>query len=143
MYFETSHNIANATFKPVSLRGNIIEEVTQYKYLGIMLDQHLWKKGTLRKIRKYINKPTSLYLYKSLIEPCFSFNDIIYDTLTQQDQQKLQVLQNICLRTCLNADPRTHRADLFHEANVLPLDVQRKLHTASYLHVAARVSSLQ
>ena len=120
-----------------------------------MLDQHLcfdahvdhlcrniWPKiATLHRIRKYITTNTSLYIYKSLIEPCFTFNDFIYDPLTIHDQNRLQVLQNSCLRTCLQRGPLSHRADLFKDATVLPLDVQRKVHCSHFVYRALNQES--
>ena len=106
------------------------------------LCKNIWPKiMTLRRIRKYITTKTSLYMYKSLIEPCFTFNDFIYDPLTIHDQNRLQVLQNSCLRTCLQRGPLSHRADLFNDSNVLPLDVQRKVHCTHFVYRALNQES--
>ena len=64
----------------------------------------------------------------------FSFNDFIYDPMLLHDENKLQVMQNACLRVCLQRDRRTHRSDLFAESKVTPLDVQRKLHTCEVVY---------
>ena len=92
------------------------------------------KKTPLARIRRYMTTNISLYLYNSLIAPCFSFNDFIYDPMTQCDENKLQVMQNACLRVCLQKDRLTHRSDLFAESKVVPLDVQRKLHTCEVVY---------
>ena len=106
-----------------SINGAEIERMQTYKYLGLRLDQRLrfdsradyltkniWPKiCTLRRIRKYITTNTSLYIYSSIIEPCFTFNYYIYDPLTIHDQNRLQVLQNTCLCTCLGRGPLSHR----------------------------------
>ena len=111
MYFDTAQKLSQSNVTNVRLYGIEIENVTSYKYLSLVLDQrlrfdarvdHLVKKltpklSTLRCIRKYLTIPASLYLYCSLIEPCFTFNDFIYDPMTEHDQQRLQVLQNNCL----------------------------------------------
>ena len=80
-------------------------------------------------------------LYHSLIELCFTFNDFIYDPMTEQAKNKLQVLQNNCLRTCLHRGPLSHRADLFSDSGVLPLDVQRKVHTSHFVNRALNQES--
>ena len=54
--------------------------------------------------------------------------------MSLQDENKLQVMQNACLRVCLQRDRLTHRSDLFAESNVTPLDVQRKLHTCEIVY---------
>ena len=132
----------------LTLDGVDIENVNSYKYLGLVLDprlefdahadhliKKLWPKlSTLKRIRKYISTPISLYLYQSLIEPCFTFNDFIYDPMTEHNQNRLQVLQNNCLHTCLQRGPMSHRADLLQDSGILPLDVQRKMHTSHFVN---------
>ena len=54
--------------------------------------------------------------------------------MSEHDQHRLQVIQNQCLRTCLKRGPMSHRADLFEDSGVLPLDVQRKIHTAHFVN---------
>ena len=141
MYFGTTGRLANEQQQPIELDGVQIKCVDQYKYLGILWDCHLkfnkyvcyseskiWPKiKTLARIRRYITTKISLYLYNSLIAPCFHFTDYVYDLMSLHDENKLQVIQNTCLHICLQRDKRTHRKDLFDEAEVIPLDVQRKL----------------
>ena len=155
MFFGTSQKLAQSQPKPVYLDNVEIEPVTTYKYLGLVLDpklkfdahvDHLTKKvwpklNTLKRIRPYVTTPTSLYLYHSLIKPCFTFNDYIYDPMSEHDQHRLQVLQNHCLRTCLKRGRMSHRAHMFRDSGVLPLDVQRKLHTAHFVNRGLNLES--
>ncbi len=148
MFFGTSQKLAQARPPLVHLDNTEIESVSSYKYLGLVLDPKLkfdahvdylskkvWPKiSTLRRIRQYVTTPTSLYLYQSLIEPCFTFNDYIYDPMSEHDQNRLQVLQNQSLRICLKRGRMSHRADLFRDTGIIPLDVQRKLHSAHFVN---------
>ena len=115
MHFGTTNKLSQLDTQPVTLNGAEIKEVSQYKNFGQVLDfrlrfdahvDHLVKKFwpklcTLRRTQKYLTVHSSLYLYRSSIEPCFTFNDHICDSMTVHDQNRLQVLQNACHRTCL------------------------------------------
>lgn len=66
-----------------------LDNVTEYKYLGILLDEHLnysshismikqkisFRLYTLKKIRWMINKNDSLNIYKSMIMPYIDIGD--------------------------------------------------------------------
>lgn len=84
-----------------------LELVSQYKYLGIILDEKLlfvkhlsYLKGIisnkiylLRKIRKYIDTKTALLLYKTLILSYFDLGDISYNSAMQKLLNHFQVLK--------------------------------------------------
>ena len=122
IYFELSCMIPSTlSFYPsaTEYEGNSIEIVDQYKYLGVVLDEklsfdkhvnHLFDKSypklkLLNNIRSNIGQSTSIYLYNCMLHPLFGFNDYIYDNMNASDANELQVLQNICIRTCLQCDP--------------------------------------
>ena len=62
------------------------------------------------------------------------FNDYVYDNPTRSGRDKLQVLQNMCLRICLRCEKRTPRQYLYEQSKVKPLDIQRAEHTASIVY---------
>ena len=90
-----------------------LREVESYKYLGTMLDSTLnatkqlnklnqtlaMKMTTFRKVRNYMSENTAIMLFKTTLLPIFDYNDIYYELLTQQQQTKLQRIQNRALRT--------------------------------------------
>ena len=83
----------------------------------------------LGRIRCYIGQGTALYLYNCLINPLFTFSDVVYDTISNTDAHRLQVLQNNCIRVCLKCDKLTLRQVLYEMSGIKPLDVQRKENT--------------
>ena len=112
MYFGTSHCLKDITTRDFEFTGTVVERVESYKYLGIMLDNKLRfdkyinylcgkiypKLKMLSRIRRNIGQGTAVYLYNCLINPLFAFGDYIFDAITQADSNKLQVLQNNCIR---------------------------------------------
>ena len=148
MFFGTNSKLKDVTDNHLDYEGNQIEVVEQYKYLGVVLDTRLsFDKHTsylcgkiypklklLNKIRCNIGQATSIYLYNCLLNPLFSFNDYIYDSINNSDANRLQVLQNNCIRACLKCDKRTSRKTLYDKSGVKPLNEQRKEHTSSIVY---------
>ena len=148
MFFGTAHKLNTVSEYSLDFENKKLEIVHMYKYLGIMLDEKLYynkhvtylqskiypKTRTLGRIRCQIGRGTALYLYNALINPLFQFNDFVYDHLSKCNREKLQVLQNTCLRICLMCDKRTPRQVLFEQSKVKPLDVQRLEHMASIVY---------
>ena len=132
MFIGTAQRLSNIAIPPVVCKGEIIESVTKFKYLGIIIDRHLkfdehvkYLKGkiyakmkTLSRVRQFISQGMSLDMYKSLVIPHLDFGDVVYDAVSKTDAQTLQVLQNQCLRICLKANPRTPIKELHTIANV-------------------------
>ncbi len=126
----------------LTLFGEEIETVHQVKYLGVILDSNLTcndhieyldknstqKLGILGKVRKCLDRSTSLTLYKSLILPHFDYCDSIYLHTTQMNLQKLQFIQNSVCRMLLLAPHDTHVVDMHRDLNLMYLDTQRKIH---------------
>ena len=115
----------------LTINNQNVEQVTSFKYLGIILDEslnfvehidHVYKKscnklGAIRKCRKYLNKNLSLLMYKSLVAPLIDYCDIVYMQANQENLQKLQVVQNIACRIILEAGPRDHIDDMHKNRN--------------------------
>ena len=72
-------------------------------------------------------------MYMSLINPVFTFNDHVYDAISK-DENKLQVMQNNCLRICLQCDKLTPREVLYSTTGVPKLETQRQMSTASTVY---------
>ncbi len=117
-----------------------IEQVSNYKYLGVYLDQHLTfsyhldklgrkiKSRTfiLNRMRNFISQNLAGDLYRSLIEPHFMYADIVYDAATKQPRQLLQTKQNNALRVVANVDRHFSATSVHLETNTPWLDTIRK-----------------
>ena len=121
MIFGTSKRLK--AIPPLDIRcgDDQIEQVSVFKYLGVLLDstlsfsehiEYVCKKVNMRlsilgRTRKYFSVKTSLMLYKSLVMPYFDYCDTLWDSCSCQLKQKLQILQNRALRIINKADKRT------------------------------------
>ena len=105
------------------------------KHITNITKQISHKVYVLGKIRKYmyINNQAALTIYKTMILLYFDYGDIFYMNANEQLLNKLQVLQNKCLRTCLNLPPRSSTLHLHREANVANLKIRRRWHLRNFM----------
>ena len=116
------------TLQPVNLTMNneLIERVSEMKYLGITIDENLTfephikhmyrnvcqKLGEIQKTRMCLDNKTSLILYKSLLLPIIDYCDVAYMTATKNSLQRLQKVQNIACGIISKADHRESVDDM-------------------------------
>ncbi len=74
------------------------------------------------------------WLYKTMVIPHFYYGDILYDAMSKHDANRLEVLQNRCLRICLTCEPRTKVKDILAEAHTFPSRERRTHHTCGIVH---------
>ena len=98
--------------KVPKLGNTRLDRVKQYKYLETVIDEKLkgeaqynnmtqilsTRKKTFSKIRYLIDEETVVLLYKTTIQPIFDYNYFFYKMLNQDNQDKLQTMQNRFLR---------------------------------------------
>ena len=138
----------NITCTNLAIAGDEITFVSEYKYLGIILDQALsfskhikyvhslaaHKIYMLSKIRSCINQATAIRIYKTKILPYFDQGDILYLDAFYKDVGKLQKLQNRALRICLQANNRYHISNLHHNTRIPLLSDRRTYHLSVYAY---------
>lgn len=127
-----------------------LEIVQNYKYLGIILDEHLYfekhvnylisiishRLYTLRKIRQYINEETALLLYKTMVLSYFDLGDIFYNSCKKSCLNKLQILQNNALRCIFLATRNSGITvqEMHKKAGLLILEQRRQLNQCAIAH---------
>ena len=103
--FRKSQNV----IEPVVIKGEEVEQVDEYKYLGTIMDNKLsWNPNTiklsgkgnqrmyfLRKLRSFRVDSTILQLfYQAVVQSAFSFGIIVwFQCLTKNDRRKLDRIQ--------------------------------------------------
>ena len=102
----------------LKLNGEALKQVSNIKYLGLLLDQHLTfdshvtklcgkiasRTSLMWRIRSFIPRSLALNLYKSLVYPHFSYCSFILDGISETLKNKLQCYQNAALRAVMNVD---------------------------------------
>ena len=75
----------------------------------------------------------ALLIYKSMLLPYFDYADVIYHKSNSRDLDKLQRLQNRCLRICMGYD-RYFSTDRAHKlSNVAFLKDRRTSHVLNFM----------
>ena len=96
----------------------LLEQVQNYKHLGIYLDPKLnfdfyieklsskskQKLSSFGCVRKYITRETAFILYRSLLLPVLDYCSIVYMTSSKNSLRKVQKIQNSACRIILFAE---------------------------------------
>ena len=112
----------------ISIRGEHLDNVDQFKYLGIWLDPSLsWsfhidklvskinqRIGLLRRVRNILPKATLNLLFKSLILPHFDYCDVVWGNAGTSHLSRLDKLQNTAGKVILGL-PRRFPTDVLLE----------------------------
>ena len=148
MAFGTRQKVKRAKRAQVKINGVPLEIVPSYKYLGVSLDSTLsfnyyvksvvnmvaYKTSLLSKIRRYLTDTVALKIYKSMILPYFDYGDIIYNNSNQDGLDKLQRLQNRCLKICKKLDRRSNTKELHATAKCPMLLNRRSAHVNNFMY---------
>ena len=147
MTFGTRYFVKKARNVKVALGNAELQVVPTYKYLGMTLDSTLslqthlknvintviHKLTILCKIRCYLTEETAISIYKSMILPYFDYCDVIYSASNKGQLEKLQRLQNKCLKVCMRLERRHATEDVHTRARLPKLGVRREAHLCNFM----------
>ena len=136
----------------VKINSDILQMVPTFKYLGFTLDstlsygQHIntvirntsYKLFQLKRINPYLTEPVSLMIYKAYILPIIEYGNIIYTTTTKKNLEKIQRLQNQCLKTCLNLNKDTPTSQVHKIANLNTLEERRQKAIVKFMFMRSK-----
>ena len=122
MVLGTKRKIKNQVMK-IKHDNNFLDSVSDFKYLGVILDQNLnWslhlscinKKinrvtACVRRIQSYLTEKTLVQLYYSLILPHLDYCSVVWGNCNKTDLLKLQRSQNRYARLVLKVDYTTSK----------------------------------
>ncbi len=144
---EKNLNKLNKNIKDIKINDIIIPRCKEARNLGIIFDEHFsWNPhiNILTKNCFSILKP--LYRYKNyfsfnvkkllincLIISKFDYCDIIYMHLSETLKNKLQKLQNICIKFIFNLKKYDHVQDCYNDLNWIKLDKRRDFHLGCFI----------
>ena len=148
MLFGTRQRVKKAKNSNVYIRAEKLQVVPTYKYLGFVLDTTLsfnsqvnnvvktvaYKANVLAKIKRFLTDDVALLIYKSMIVPYFDYADVIYNTAKKESLEKLQRLQNRCLKICKGFDRRFDTKNLHAITKVPMLEKRRECHINNFMY---------
>lgn len=117
----------------IIINGSKLEIQNEIKYLGNIIDDKLnleknishvcrkvgQKVNVLNRLRNELNSYQKLTLYKSIIEPHFTYCASILFISNSTDLNRLQIIQNKCLRQILRVDNYTQSSAMLAELNLM------------------------
>lgn len=117
----------------IIINGSKIQIESEIKYLGVIIVEKLnfdrninrvcqsvgQKVNVLNRLRNELNTNQKLTLYKSLIVPHFNYCASILFISSTTDLNRLQILQNKCLRQILRANNYTESQAMLSALNLM------------------------
>lgn len=117
-YMIVTHKKINRDESKIVIRDMEIERVEEFKYLGVILDQHLSfmshlghvkkklfsKLALFRRLDRNLTAETKILLYKSLVAPHFDYCSSILYGLCDSNLSDLQKIQNSFMRNILKVN---------------------------------------
>lgn len=128
--------------------GNIIELVTEFKYLGVIIDRKmkfdnhitsLGKKlsktaGIFRRISRYVPVQIKRSIYFSLFASHVQYGLITWGSTFKTKIKPLQRLQNKAIRNLFIEDPYSHAIDIHTKHNILSINLSTQLYQSIHIH---------
>lgn len=128
-------------FPPLILKGEVIESVGVFNYLGIKIDKELKMKQHLNesikrahgklymlgKVRRYMDSGTALKLFKCMVLPYIEYGNSFLLGIDAASLCKLQRAQNRGLKVALGRDMRYNTKILHKEANLASWEVRARI----------------
>lgn len=121
---------------------------SQVKNLGVIFDRTLsWvpqiseisrkmfaSLGSLRRLRSFLPLATRIALAQSLLLPILDYADICYLDLTEDQLNKLERLQNVCIRFIFGLRKYDHVSEFRTQLKWLPIRHRRNSHILVLLY---------
>ena len=86
------------------------------------------KIGILRKLRRIVPSNTLQLLYNAVVQPHFDYADIVYDSTSSTNKDRLKRLQTRAARLISGTGPRDSRNPMYKELGWLSLQNRRNFH---------------
>lgn len=133
-------NIENVN---VHINNTRLQIENKLKYLGLIIDDKLnfkentnyiarkmaKKTGVLSRVGNKLNMQQKIDIYKTTIEPHINYCSSILFLSTKTDIDRLQKIQNKCMRNILKVDRHFCTNNLLHTLNFLSCDQRIKFNT--------------
>ena len=120
----------NNNYLNVEVGNEILENVTEFKYLGVWFDKYLrWythidqtatkisqRLGVIKRLSRYVDQCTHNTLYTALIQPHIDYCCTLWTHGANKYVNRIQILQNQAARLTLGCRIRdVHVSDLYAE----------------------------
>ena len=132
----------------ISMGGNALSICEDYEYLGIHIDSNLnldkmvsrtvstssCRLSMFGRLRDGMSKKVACLVYKQTIAPVLEYCGYLYNGWTTSNQQRLQRVQNRCLRVCLKVRLKHSIIRLHKDTDVNFLGVRHDIQLLLLIH---------
>ena len=139
-----------SSLPPIMVLGKAIKLSKTAKNLGVMFNQHLsWSDHVnltskrafaalhaLVRLKHFLPVSIKIKLVQALVFPHFDYCDSVHSELPDDLAQRLQRVQNTCVRFIFDLKYRDHLSVFFTKLNWLKLIDRRKVHNLTLLYRA-------
>ena len=133
---------------PLTLENTVIKKVTETKFLGVLIDQHLsWKPhidfvskkisksvGIIAKSRFYLSSQTLMTLYYSLVYPFLTYCNVAWSSTYCSNLNCIYLLQKRLVRLITKAHYLANTAPLFSQLKVLDIYSINSFSVATFMY---------
>ena len=126
----------------LSINGEKIYQVDNYKYLGVILDQALsyekfvksqlkttaFRTYQLARLNPFVDIDTAILLYKTYVLPILEYGDVLYAGVKKDTLRKIQKAQNRGLKVAQRTDYLTPTYDIHARAKLNMLEDRLYVH---------------
>ncbi len=133
MILSSSRKVYDPNKLSLNVDGNEIKQVTQCKFLGVVVDNNFtWKPhiqyitnkvskgiGILNRSKQFLFSESLLTLYNSLLKPHFTYCLISWGNTTKSNLNVLYLLQKKIVRILTGSDYRAHSEPLFVKLKIM------------------------
>ncbi|CAG9094385.1 unnamed protein product [Plutella xylostella] len=133
---------------PITFDGVNIPFADKVKNLGILIDTNLtWvpqicevsrkifaSSASLRRLRNFLPTATKISLAQTLLLPILDYADACYSDITQEQLNKLERLQNFCIRFIFGLRKYDRISEYRNKLKWLPIRLRRNAHILSLLY---------
>ena len=146
MIFKPRQKRTSVKFR-VILNNNVIEQVKEIVFLGLVVDEHLtWKRhvahvankisksiGIIRRASPYPQKSSLRTLYFSMIYPYLQYCSLVWLSTYPANLSRLVVLQKRVVRIINKSDFLAHTSPIFKKLHLLKLQDIRILQICKFI----------
>ncbi|KAJ8719480.1 hypothetical protein PYW08_011655 [Mythimna loreyi] len=145
-YYRNALNIS--ALAPLSLNGSTIKYTDTAKNLGVLIDSNLsWRAQvnevsrkvhfsfhSLKSLQRFLPFKTKIYLAQTLIQPIIDYADACYLDATEELLNKLERLQNLCIRFVFGLRKYDHVSQFRKDLKWLPIRLRRNTRVLCVLY---------
>ena len=133
---------------PLTLENTVIKQVTETKFLGVLIDQHLsWKPHIdfvskqisksvriIAKARFYLSSQTLMTLYYSLVYPFLTYCNVAWSSTYCSNLNCIYLLKKRLVRLITKAHYLANTVPLFSQLKVLDLFSINSFSVATFMY---------